>query len=325
MYGSRVNKLLNIAAGLLASFCIWPASSGADLLLRVRPHVVVVPESEVKLSQLVDTTALSEESRQHLAEISISKAPKSGERQELSSKSLMDVLRSVVAVEKARSKGQKVHVILPKSVIIDTLKRDVRADEVAEELTQAWQPLCPDCQLVIEAMTLPKVGQLRDWTLNIKAELPRGSFSVPLELIQENGSSQTAFVSGRLITKRKVPVSQRILAIGERLQPEDVVWEYRDTSYSYDGVPTPDELKGKHVKQGLRAGDILFMGLLEKEKAIRRGELVSVHSKSSGWEISINMVAQQDAFIGDTINLKNPKTNSSLSGEVVGQGEVELR
>jgi hypothetical protein len=37
------------------------------------------------------------------------------------------------------------------------------------------------------------------------------------------------------------------------------------------------------------------------------------------------VIAQQDAFVGDIINLKHPKTNTVLVGKVTGQGEVELR
>jgi flagella basal body P-ring formation protein FlgA len=39
----------------------------------------------------------------------------------------------------------------------------------------------------------------------------------------------------------------------------------------------------------------------------------------------MSVVAQQDAMIGDVINLKNPKTNNLLTGQVTGFGEVELR
>jgi flagella basal body P-ring formation protein FlgA len=299
-------------------------SANADVMLRVRPHVVVPPDSDVKLAQLIDGQTLSQQTRQKLEGILISHAPADGEKQELSNTSLMEVLRGVV--ESERAGGQiKVHVILPKTVVIDTMKREMTGDQVTMELTQAWQPLCSDCRLSIESLSLPRVDNVRDWSLKIKAELPKGSFSIPVDLVRENGSLLPAFISGRLVTKRKVPVAVRMIPIGERLQANDVSWDYKDTSYSYDGVPGVDELTGKHLKQGVRAGDIVFSSLLEKDRAVRRGEMVSVRSSSKGWEVSLNMVAQQDASIGDTVNLKNPKTNNTLTGEVVGQGEVELR
>jgi flagella basal body P-ring formation protein FlgA len=299
------------------------SSAQADVMLRVRPHVVVSPDSEVHLSQLVDAQTMSASNRKRLDAVTISRAPAYGEKQELSNTALMAVLRDVVEAE--RISGQHVHVVLPKSVTIDTLKREINAAEVSLELTQAWQPLCADCQLVIEGLSLPRVADVRDWNLKVKPELPRGSFSVPVDLVRENGALLPAWISGRLVAKRKVPVARRLLNVGEHLSSADVTWEYRDTSYAYDGVPSEAELSGKIMRQGLRSGDIVFRGQLDKEKAVHRGETVQIRSHEGVWEVSLNAVAQQDAAVGDTVNLKNAKTGTGLTGEVVAPGEVELR
>ncbi|MGZ3722859.1 MAG: flagellar basal body P-ring formation chaperone FlgA, partial [Bdellovibrionales bacterium] len=102
-------------------------------------------------------------------------------------------------------------------------------------------------------------------------------------------------------------------------------WEFRDTSYAVDGIPTVEDLTGKRLKQGLRVNEILWRGMLERERAIRAGEMVQLKSSEGSWEVTMSMVAQQDAFIGDVINLKNPKNNNILMGQVTGRGEVELR
>src|SRR4051812_20625795 len=123
-----------LAAGLL--FCA--SFAWADVLVRVRPHVVVQPDSEVRLVQLVDANGLSPEAAGKLAGTTVSKAPAYGEKQELSSRSLMPLLREIVENERSRTHAQ-VHLVLPGNVIIDTLKREMSADLVALELTQAWQ------------------------------------------------------------------------------------------------------------------------------------------------------------------------------------------
>lgn len=308
----------------LALLILTAAAAHADVLVRVRPHVVVMPDSDVRLLQLIDAPALSKGSQDKLAKTLLSKAPAYGERQELTTASLMPLLRDVIESERSRGK-ERVHLVLPRRVIIDTLRRELNSDLVATELTQAWQPLCSDCQLSVEGLSLPRVEAVRDWSLKIKAELPRGSFSVPVDLIKENGALVPAWISGRLIAKRKVPVTKRMMNIGERIQPGDVAWEYRDTANAYDGIPTAEEMVGKKMRQALRAGEPVWRSLLEKEKAIRRGESIQVRSAEGPWEITLNVVAQQDAYIGDMVTLKNPRTNTSLMGEVVGFGEVEIR
>lgn len=309
---------------LLIGFILVSSFAQAEPMLRVRPHLVVPANSEVTLSQIVDAHDLSKEAIAKMESVMIVRAPESGEKIEVTNSSLMQAVRPLVQQERGRSQKQVV-LIVPKAVIIDTVKRGMEAQVVEAELLQAWQPLCAGCRLEIEGLSLPYVHQVRDWNLKLKAELPRGAFSIPVELIRDHGGKTSAWVSGRLIAKKEVPVAKKVLQTGERLQVEDFAWEYRDTSYSIDGVPEKEEIAGKQLKVGLRAGEIIWSGLLEKEKAIRRGDLVQIRSKSEGWEVALSVVAERDAYLGDVINLKNPKTNSVLVGQVTGRGEVELR
>src|SRR5262249_1435069 len=117
----------------------------------------------------------------------------------------------------------------------------------------------------------------------------------------------------------------RSLQIGDRVTAQDFSWQYRDTSFALDGAPTAEDLSGKRLKQALASGDVLWKGMLEKERAVRAGDLVELKSTEGIWEVSLNAIAQQDAFIGDVIHLKNPKTNSLLMGQVTGRDEAELR
>lgn len=306
---------------LLALTC---SQAWSAVMIRVRPHVVVAPDSEVRLAQLMDTQGLSTESQNKIAAVAVSKAPEYGEKQEISSANIVEILREIVQKERARS-PESVHLVMPRTVVIDTIKRDLSADLIGAELMEAWQPLCADCKLEIESLSPPAVVGIRDWSLKIKPELPKGSFSIPVEIVRENGSSISAWVNGRLVTKRKVPVSKRMINANERLQASDFTWEYRDTSYALDTIPAKDEIAGKRLKQALRASEILWRNQLEREKAIHRGEVVQLKSGAADWEVSLTVVAQQDGYIGDIINFKNPKTNNVLVGEVVGQDEVVLR
>ena len=295
-----------------------------EALLRVRPHIVVSPNSDVMLGQLVDAQGLSPEFPAQIRAIALSKSPDYGEKQEIANANLTSILRPIIQAERARTKGT-IHVVIPKVVTIDTTKHEMEKDLVLSELLQTWQPQCVDCQLDVEALSLPRVAGIKDWTLRLKPELPRGSFSVPVDLVREDGSLTSAWISGRLLTKRKVPVAKRVLNLSDRVTAQDFDWEFRDTSYAIDGIPTGEDFAGQKLRQGLRAGDILWRGMLEKEKAVRRGDLVQLKSFEGSWEVSMRVISEQDGYIGDVINMRNPKTNNVLMGKVVRQGEVELR
>ncbi len=311
-----------VLVSILLNFAF--AAPAEDAVIRVRPHVVVTPKSQVTLAQLIHTQGLSKTSEEQAADTAMTQAPAYGERQELAPASLMEVLRPIVQAER-RLTGRPVKLIMAKGVVVDTLKRDIIEDSVAAELLQAWQPLCSECKLEIEGLSLPAVQGVRDWSLRIRPELPRGSFSVPIDIVRLDQSPVKAWISGRVVAKRKVPVARRALAPNERVQTNDYAWEFRDTSHSPDGVPQEGDLIGRKVRMGVRASDVLWAANLEKEKAIHRGEFVQVKSGQGLWEVSMTLVAQQDAVIGDIISLKNPKTNSVMVGQVTGQGQVELR
>ncbi len=309
---------------LLVALFSLSLSVAAEPLMRLRPYVVVAPKAEVRMDQLVDAQELSGETLAKLQSVLLVRAPEAGGKLELSQTGLMQSLRPIVQAERMRT-GKKITLIVPKSVTLDTVRRGLQANVVEAELLQSWQPLCQDCLMEIEGLSLPLIDRVHDWRLKIKPSLPRGSFSVPVDLIRESGILTPAWINGRLLIKRKVPVAKRALQIGERVEASDFQWEYRDISYSFDGVPSVEEFAGKQIKQGLRVGEILWVGLLEKEKAIRRGDVVQVRSRSEGWEVTLSLIADRDAFIGDVINMKNPKTSSVIVGRVTGRGEVDLQ
>lgn len=296
----------------------------SENVIRVRPSVYVPPNTEVKLSQLVDVGGLSPSVQNKLRSIAVSMAPNEGEKQELDDAGLLAVLRPIVQEERVRTKRQ-IQLVVPKTVTLLTSRAQLDRGTIESELIQAWKPLCTGCQLDIQSINIPNVKDIRDWSLKISSDLPKGSFSVPISIIRADGSPLSAWVSGRLIVKRRVPVASHLLNINDRVTASDFNWVYRDTSFAIDGVPTAEDMVGHKLKQGLRADDILWKNMLERERAVRRGDLVQIRSSSGSWEVTMNAVAQEDGFIGDVINLKNTKSNATLVGQITGHGEADAK
>ena len=125
---------------------LWAGLTWAEGVVRIRPQIVVAPQSEVRLSQLVDGQGLSPQFQAKLNEVVLSVAPAYGEKQELANASLTSLLRPLLEEERARAKGA-VRVILPRVVIVDTVKHGWDTHLIEAELLQTWQPLCGDCRL----------------------------------------------------------------------------------------------------------------------------------------------------------------------------------
>ena len=296
----------------------------ATEFVRVRSHVVAKPESEVTLSQLLDLAGVSERLKTKSQSIVVSVAPKAGERLEVSNAAVTSLLRPVIAQERGQGLSE-VKVLIPNKVVIDTVRRSIEEEEVKEELTTSWRPLCEDCDIEIQNLSLPRVDNILDWTLKLEAKLPKGSFAVPVEIVRENQATLLAWINGSVKIKKRVPVVKRMMQAGERILAADIGYERIDVTHALDGSPTFNDIVGKKLKMSLRVNDPIWASFLEQEKAVKRGDLVRVSSSAGIWEVAMSLTAQSDATVGETVSLKNPRTNKLLTGTVVAQGEVELK
>jgi flagella basal body P-ring formation protein FlgA len=296
---------------------IFPLMAFAKGEIVVREHNLIHHGSPVVLGDIVDMQGVDEKLRATLIKVPLAAAPAIGESLEFSSTAISGLLRNSLKLEDLP------HVKIPHRVVIERPSHKWNQANVEKELIQVWQPACPDCRLEFDHLTLP-AGEFDSWKIGATAELPRGTFSVAL-VVDKEGQSTTLWLQGQLVVKKLVPVAKRAIYFGERIQAGDVDWTWRDVTMAQDGIPATGDIVGRRVKTSLHVSDIVFAGVLEREKALHRGDVARVISGHGDWEVSVNAVAQQDAEVGDTVTLRNPKTNRDLTGVVVAKDEVEIR
>jgi flagella basal body P-ring formation protein FlgA len=302
---------------IVFTILMFPLMAFAKGEIIVREHSLIHHGSPVVLGDIVDMQGIDEKLKSNLIKVPLAAAPAVGETIEFSSAAISGLLRNSLNF------ADLPHVKIPHRVVVERPSHKWNQANVEKELLQLWQPSCLDCRLLLDHLTLP-AGSFDNWKINAKADLPHGNFSVPLE-VEKDGQSATLWLQGQLIIKKFVPVTKREIFFGERIQAGDVDWAWRDVTMAQDGIPSSSEVVGRRVKTSLRVSDIVFSGSLEREKALRRGEVARVISGHGDWEVSINAIAQQDAEVGDTVTLKNPRTNRDLTGVVVSKDEVEIR
>lgn len=293
------------------------------VLLRVREHVTTTVSRPIKLVDIVESDVSSEEISGRLNSIQVSGARWVAGHESWNREKAARNLGP--ALGKLRREFPHVEVFLPESMEIQILPREMKAKWVVAELISAWQIQCTECRLNIESLSLPAIEGITNWEIKSKLPLPKGSFSIPILLTLESGKTQAAWISGQLRIEKQVPVATRAISIGARISKEDFVREYRDVTFASDGIPTDMDLIGRQMRQGVSAGGVLWLNQIAKEKAVTRGEVVKVKAAEDDWEVSLALKAQQDAYIGDSIQLRHPTTNHTVSGVVVAPGEVELR
>lgn len=292
----------------------------AKPVIEVQPKILMTSKKIIKLGDITEFTEIDKKLVDKLSKIELGDAPEFGEKRVFTNHALSSLFRGHLPGDK------RALLKIPSRVVIENKGYEMREGEVKEALTKKWQSSCSDCRIVIQRLVLPEVNSdwlHQPWKLNIKDDLPRGSFSVPVEFTAKNKTS-TFWITGSVEIERRVPVATRMMYFGEKVREGDFKWEYRDVTFARDGIPEEDSIVGKRVRGSLRANQIIWMNNIEREKALNRGDVVRIISGTKDWTVTTKGVAQQDAHIGDTVKVKNPKTLKVISALVVGKGEVKV-
>ncbi len=286
--------------------------------LSVKESVELRRQGHLWLKDLVELNVESEELSELLSQIKVGKIPEPGEKLEFTHSGLSQIFRAHL--------GTKNQILLniPGRVRVKNVSHLLNQEDIQKQLLDHWHSLCGDCELSVPELNVPRVEVVGvSWRLRLGEDLPRGNFSVPLEVLGK--TTQTFWVHGRMEVRRLVPVSRRALGFGERISEGDVSWEMRDVTLARDSFPSPDQLIGSSLRAPIASRGIIYSGQLERPRAVHRGQLIRVIKAEDAWAVSTQAVSEQDGFVGDRVTLRHPQTQRLLSGLVTGEGEVELR
>lgn len=133
------------------------------------------------------------------------------------------------------------------------------------------------------------------------------------------------YVPVNVIVTDTVFVAARTLPRGHLLTTADLVTEERDVTRLASGyVSSKDELVGQRLKSQLLAGRILTPKLLQADKAIRRGQSVTLVIRSGDISIQMGGKALVDGAIGQRIRVENSNSGRVVEGVVRSQEHVEV-
>jgi flagella basal body P-ring formation protein FlgA len=89
-------------------------------------------------------------------------------------------------------------------------------------------------------------------------------------------------------------------------------------------LPLPADVTGARVRQTLAAGTVVEEWMLEREPAVRSGEMVGARTVVDGVEARTMAKAVERGSVGDLIRVVNLQSGRSLKGRVIAKGEVEV-
>lgn len=123
-----------------------------------------------------------------------------------------------------------------------------------------------------------------------------------------------------------VVVATRPLPRGYVLQSPDVFVSYRDVTEA-GGTPllSIDEAVGQRVSEFIPAGSVVAKERLRDLAMVSKDQHVTVRVVSGAVDLTVRGIAMADAQLRQRVVVRNPASNESFVGTVVGFGRVDVR
>jgi flagella basal body P-ring formation protein FlgA len=152
-----------------------------------------------------------------------------------------------------------------------------------------------------------------------------GRFDVSLEIANDAGSAPTKLrFTGIAIETVEAAVLARGIERNEVIKSSDVVIERRPKAEVGNDVAGRDGAVGMQARRQLRAGQALRVGDLTKPDLVTRDQNVTLIYESSGLYLTIRGKALEGGSEGDVVNVLNLQSKRTVSGIVVGRGQVSV-
>jgi len=135
----------------------------------------------------------------------------------------------------------------------------------------------------------------------------------------------TLYVGVRMTDIRPVLTLARNAQRGEPLGAGLLLMQERDVAGLPQGYfSSPAELDGRQLRRAAMAGSVVTPDLVEGQKLVRRGDLVTVLGRAGTIEVRSQGKALRDGARGDRIPVENSSSRRIVEGRINEGGQVEI-
>ncbi len=280
---------------------------------------VDITDEMVRIGDLVDNAG-------DAAQIAIYRAPDPGTTGTLPAAQLLDVLRAHQVI------GVETHGI--SNVAVTRLARTLDPDDV-------------ELQIAVALEHRNGLGDARDMLLTFDKDLkaihldaanngaitpvvtrfdPRsGRFDVTLEVANDSGAAPTRLrFTGTAVETIEAAVLARDVDRNTLLKSSDIVIERRPKAEIGNNAATRDRVVGMQTRRQMRAGQALHGIDLTRPDLVQRDQAVTLIYQTAGIYLTVRGKATESGTEGDVVSVLNLQSNRTISGVVVGRGQVSV-
>jgi flagella basal body P-ring formation protein FlgA len=312
-------RILLLATALLAISAVPSlAQSRDEIAVPVLRANVNVASDVVRIGDVVDNAG-------NAAQIAIYRAPDLGTTGSLPTAQLLATLRAhqVIGVDTKDLKA----------ISVTRLARTLEARDIELQVARALErrsglgdaanlSLTFDRDVQTLQLDASNTGNLQPAV--VRYEPRSGRFDVSFEIANDAGVPTKLRFTGTVIETVEAAVLARGVERNEVIKSSDVVIERRPKAEVGNDAAGRDNAVGMQARRQLRAGQALRVTDLAKPDLVTRDQNVTLIYESAGLYLTIRGKALEGGTEGDAVNVLNLQSKRTVSGIVVGRGQVSV-
>jgi flagella basal body P-ring formation protein FlgA len=315
-----IGRILLLATALLAiSVAPSLAQSREDVATPVLRANVNVSGDVVRIGDVVDNAG-------NAAQIAIYRAPDLGTTGSLPTAQVLAALRAhqVIGVDtkdlKAISVTRLARTLDSKDIELQVARALERRNGLGDAANLS---LTFDRDVQTLQLDASNTGNLQP--VAARYEPRSGRFDVSFEIANDAGSAPIKLrFTGSAVETVEAAVLARGVERNEVLKSSDVLIERRPKAEVGNDAAGRDNAIGMQARRQLRAGQALRVNDLAKPDLVTRDQNVTLIYESSGLYLTIRGKALEGGTEGDVVNVLNLQSKRTVSGVVVGRGQVSV-
>ncbi len=132
-------------------------------------------------------------------------------------------------------------------------------------------------------------------------------------------------MTGRVHQLADVPILRRNILPGEIIQASDIAWKSeRVALFSYNTVLDVEKLIGYAARRPISGGRPIRASDIKPQILVEKGAMVTVTYRTASMAITTRGKAMERGIRGNTIRIKNLKTDKVIYGQVIGADAVTI-
>jgi len=161
--------------------------------------------------------------------------------------------------------------------------------------------------------------------VSVRFDPRNGRFDITFAIGNDGNAPATKLrFTGTAVETVEAAVLARAVDNKEVLKSSDVIIERRPKAEVGNDVASRDRAVGMQARRQLRVGQALRVSDLAKPDLVTRDQAVTLVYESAGLYLTIRGKAMEGGTEGDVVNVINLQSKRTVSGVVVGRGQVAV-